>query len=141
MPTRAARHGAGSAARAGRTAGSPAPRPRRPRRLPASPPRPLPWSPRRRRRWWGRPPRPPWDREPRPSSVRPRVLRVLLAVPLIVVDTLVFSLAALVAGPLDRSGRVCSAIARSWARVLLFGLGVRVDVERSEERRVGKECR
>jgi 1-acyl-sn-glycerol-3-phosphate acyltransferase len=59
------------------------------------------------------------------------VLRIALVVPLIVADTLVFSLLAIGAGPLDRSGKFCSAIARGWARVLLFGLGVRVAVEGS----------
>jgi 1-acyl-sn-glycerol-3-phosphate acyltransferase len=60
------------------------------------------------------------------------VLRVLLAVPLIAVDTLVCGAATLAAGLVDRSGRACRAIARGWARVLLLGLGVRVDVEGDE---------
>jgi 1-acyl-sn-glycerol-3-phosphate acyltransferase len=60
------------------------------------------------------------------------VLRVLLAVPLIVADTLVCGVATLAAGLVDRSGRACRAIARGWARVLLLGLGVEVDVEGGE---------
>jgi 1-acyl-sn-glycerol-3-phosphate acyltransferase len=60
------------------------------------------------------------------------VLRVLLAVPLIAADTLVCGAATLAAGPLDRSGEACRAIARAWARVLLLGLGVRVAVEGGE---------
>jgi 1-acyl-sn-glycerol-3-phosphate acyltransferase len=57
------------------------------------------------------------------------VLRILLAVPLIAADTLVCGVATLAAGLVDRTGRACRAIARAWARVLLLGLGVRVDVE------------
>jgi 1-acyl-sn-glycerol-3-phosphate acyltransferase len=57
------------------------------------------------------------------------LLRILIAIPVIAADTLVCSLATLAAGLVDRSGRACRAIARGWARVLLFVLGVRVDVE------------
>jgi 1-acyl-sn-glycerol-3-phosphate acyltransferase len=60
------------------------------------------------------------------------VLRILLAVPLIAADTLVCGVATLAAGLVDRSGRGCRAIARVWGRVLLLGLGVRVEVEGSE---------
>jgi 1-acyl-sn-glycerol-3-phosphate acyltransferase len=59
------------------------------------------------------------------------LLRVLLAVPVIAIDTLVCGLATLAAGLFDRSGQACRAIARGWARVLLLVLGVRVDVEGS----------
>jgi 1-acyl-sn-glycerol-3-phosphate acyltransferase len=60
------------------------------------------------------------------------VLRAVLAVPLIAADTLVCGVATLVAGLVDRRGRACPAIARGWARVLLLGLGVEVDVEGSD---------
>lgn len=60
------------------------------------------------------------------------MLRILLAVPLIAADTLVCGMAILAAGLFDRSGRACRAIARGWAHVLLRGLGVRVDVEGSD---------
>ncbi len=60
------------------------------------------------------------------------MLRILLAVPLIAADTLVCGVATLAAGLFDRSGRACRAIAQGWARVLLRGLGVRVDVEGSD---------
>ena len=56
------------------------------------------------------------------------MVRVLLAVPLIALDTLVFGSAAVLAGLLDRTGRLCRHLARAWARVLLRGLGVRVEV-------------
>jgi len=56
------------------------------------------------------------------------MFRVLLAVPLIALDTLVFGGAAVLAGLLDRTGRLCRHLARAWARVLLRGLGVRVEV-------------
>lgn len=60
------------------------------------------------------------------------MLRVLLAVPLIALDTLVFGAAAMVAGLVDRNGRLGRGLARAWARLLLGGLGVRVDVTGSE---------
>ena len=56
------------------------------------------------------------------------MFRVLLAVPLIALDTLVFGSAAVLAGLLDRTGRLCRHLARAWARLLLSGLGVRVEV-------------
>ncbi|HEX9203019.1 MAG TPA: lysophospholipid acyltransferase family protein [Vicinamibacteria bacterium] len=56
------------------------------------------------------------------------MVRVLLAVPLIALDTLVFGSAAVLAGLLDRTGRLCRHLARAWARLLLRGLGVRVEV-------------
>jgi len=56
------------------------------------------------------------------------MLRVLLAVPLIALHTLVFGLAVIGIGLLDRSGRLCSGLARAWARLLLRGLGVGVEV-------------
>ena len=59
------------------------------------------------------------------------MLRIFFAFPLIAADTLVFGLAALGAGLVDRSGRACRAIAGGWARVLLRGLGVRVEVRGS----------
>jgi 1-acyl-sn-glycerol-3-phosphate acyltransferase len=56
------------------------------------------------------------------------MVRILLAIPLIALDTLVFGCVALLAGLLDRTGRLCRRIARAWARVLLLVLGVRVEV-------------
>ncbi|PYQ19033.1 MAG: 1-acyl-sn-glycerol-3-phosphate acyltransferase, partial [Acidobacteria bacterium] len=56
------------------------------------------------------------------------MFRVLLAVPLIALDTMVFGSAAVLAGLVDRTGRLCRHLARAWARVLLRGLGVRVEV-------------
>lgn len=56
------------------------------------------------------------------------MLRVLLAVPLIAFSTLGFGCAAILVGLLDRSGRRCRRLARVWARLLLRGLGVRVEV-------------
>ena len=60
------------------------------------------------------------------------MVRILLAIPLIALDTLVFGSVALLAGLLDRTGRLCRRIARAWARVLLLVLGVRVEVSGSE---------
>jgi 1-acyl-sn-glycerol-3-phosphate acyltransferase len=56
------------------------------------------------------------------------MLRVLLAVPLIAFSTLGFGCAAILVGLLDRTGRRCRRLARLWARLLLRGLGVRVEV-------------
>ena len=60
------------------------------------------------------------------------MVRILLAIPLIALDTLVFGSVALVAGLVDRTGRLCWRIARGWARVLLLVLGVRVEVSGRE---------
>jgi 1-acyl-sn-glycerol-3-phosphate acyltransferase len=60
------------------------------------------------------------------------MVRILLAIPLIALDTLVFSGAAVLAGLLDRTGGLCRRIASTWARVLLLVLGVRVDVRGGE---------
>jgi len=60
------------------------------------------------------------------------VLRILLVLPLIAAATLFFGVLSLVAGALDRSGRVCHALARAWARLLLWGLGVTVSVAGQE---------
>jgi 1-acyl-sn-glycerol-3-phosphate acyltransferase len=51
---------------------------------------------------------------------------------LIVVGTLACGVATLAAGLVDPSGRAGRVIARGWARVLLLGLGVGVDVEGAE---------
>ena len=60
------------------------------------------------------------------------MVRILLAIPLIALDTLVFGSVALLAGLVDRTGRPCRRIARAWARVLLLVLGVRVEVSGRE---------
>jgi 1-acyl-sn-glycerol-3-phosphate acyltransferase len=60
------------------------------------------------------------------------MVRIVLSIPLIALDTLVFGCVALLAGPVDRSGRLCRRVAQAWARVLLFFLGVRVEVSGSE---------
>jgi 1-acyl-sn-glycerol-3-phosphate acyltransferase len=56
-------------------------------------------------------------------------LRPLLAVPVIVVATLLLGGPALIGGLLDRSGRGSHAVARLWARVILRACGIRVDLE------------
>src|SRR5437867_8242751 len=106
----------------------------RPPPTPEGPTR-LPWSPRARPRCRRRPCplRFPPETPPPPRPTRRRAMfRVLLAVPLIALDTLVFGGAAVLAGLLDRTGRLCRHLARAWARVLLRGLGVRVEVTGSE---------
>jgi 1-acyl-sn-glycerol-3-phosphate acyltransferase len=55
-------------------------------------------------------------------------VRALLAVPVIALCTLAFGTAAVLAGLGDRSGRVGRSLARSWARIILRALGVRVEV-------------
>jgi 1-acyl-sn-glycerol-3-phosphate acyltransferase len=60
------------------------------------------------------------------------MVRILLAIPLIALDTLAFGCVALLAGLVDRTGGLCRRIARAWARVLLLGLGVRVEVSGRE---------
>src|SRR6266567_4746770 len=102
----------------------------RPPPTPAGP-TPLPWPtparPRCRRRPC--PLRFPPETLPPPRPTRRRAMvRTLLAVPLIALDTLVFGSAAVLAGLLDRTGRLCRHLARAWARLLLSGLGVRVEV-------------
>lgn len=57
------------------------------------------------------------------------MLRILVVLPLIAGATLVFGVLSLLFGVLDRSGRVCHALARRWSRLLLDGLGVRVRVQ------------
>ncbi len=52
-----------------------------------------------------------------------------MAVPLILVATLVLGIPALVLGLLDRSGRWPHAIARGWARLVLGACGIHVVVE------------
>src|SRR6266581_4497438 len=104
----------------------------RPPPTPEGPTR-LPWSPRARPRCRHRPCplRFPPETPPPPRLTRSAsgpMVRVLLAVPLIALDTLVFGSAAVVAGLLDRTGRLCRRLARAWARVLLRGLGVRFEV-------------
>jgi 1-acyl-sn-glycerol-3-phosphate acyltransferase len=59
-------------------------------------------------------------------------VRALLAVPVIALSTLAFGAAAVVGGLFDRSGRLGRGLARSWARIILRALGVRVDVAGSE---------
>jgi 1-acyl-sn-glycerol-3-phosphate acyltransferase len=56
------------------------------------------------------------------------MVRILLAIPLIALDTLVFGCVALLVGLVDSTGRLCRRIARAWALVLLRVLGVRVEV-------------
>jgi 1-acyl-sn-glycerol-3-phosphate acyltransferase len=59
-------------------------------------------------------------------------VRALLAVPVIALCTLAFGAAAVLAGLGDRSGRLARRLARSWARIILRALGVRVEVGGSE---------
>ena len=59
-------------------------------------------------------------------------MRALLAVPVIALCTLAFGTAAVVGGLCDRSGRLGRGLARSWARIILGTLGVRVEVVGSE---------
>jgi 1-acyl-sn-glycerol-3-phosphate acyltransferase len=61
------------------------------------------------------------------------VLRILLVLPLIAGATLVFGLLSLLFGALDRSGGLCHSLARTWSRLLLWGLGVTVSVEGAGE--------
>jgi len=56
-------------------------------------------------------------------------LRALVAVPVILVATLVLMGPALLVGVFDRSGHSAHAIARSWARIVLRACGVSVEVE------------
>jgi len=60
------------------------------------------------------------------------LVRVLAAVPLLALDTLVFGAATLVAGVVDRTGRTCRRLAGTWGRIVLVGLGVRVEVSGAE---------
>lgn len=60
------------------------------------------------------------------------MLRSLLAVPVIVVVTLVLAVPALVLGVLDPSGRMPHLVARGWAAFILMTLGVRVEVSGHE---------
>ena len=61
------------------------------------------------------------------------MLRILLVLPLIVASILVFGVLSLLFGVLDRTGRVCHSLARTWSRLLLWGLGVNVRVQGAEE--------
>lgn len=54
------------------------------------------------------------------------MLRTIAAIPLVALWTLGFSILGLVAGLLDRTGRLPHRLARVWARVLLAICGVRV---------------
>lgn len=54
------------------------------------------------------------------------MLRVLFAVPLFALCTLVLGVPTLMAGALDRSGRMAHAVVRLWARIVLTACGVRV---------------
>jgi len=60
------------------------------------------------------------------------VVRAFLAVPLIALGTLVLGGPAIVAGLLDRTGRLVHGMARLWARLALGALGVRVRVGGAE---------
>jgi 1-acyl-sn-glycerol-3-phosphate acyltransferase len=60
------------------------------------------------------------------------VLRVALAVPLILIDTLILGLPALLLGVLDRTGSAPHRIACHWARFILGACGVKVTVEGRE---------
>jgi 1-acyl-sn-glycerol-3-phosphate acyltransferase len=60
------------------------------------------------------------------------MVRVLFTVPLIAVDTVLFCGVALLVGAVDRTGRACRWLGLAWARVMLAGLGVRVDVVGTE---------
>ena len=60
------------------------------------------------------------------------MLRALLAVPVIVVVTVVLAVPALVLGILDPTGRSPHRVARAWAAFVLLTLGVRVAVSGSE---------
>jgi 1-acyl-sn-glycerol-3-phosphate acyltransferase len=65
--------------------------------------------------------------------VRPGLpLRALAAVPLIAVSTLVLGALAILAGLVDRRGRISRALGRAWARFVLAALGVRVEVHGAE---------
>lgn len=57
------------------------------------------------------------------------MLRLFLAVPMVVLYTVVFALPVLVAGAIDRSGALVHAMARAWSRLVLWSCGVRVRVE------------
>jgi len=60
------------------------------------------------------------------------VLRVALAVPLILIDTLILGVPALILGVLDPSGLAPHRVASHWARFILRSCGVRVVVEGRE---------
>jgi 1-acyl-sn-glycerol-3-phosphate acyltransferase len=62
-----------------------------------------------------------------------RLRAYLLIDPLIVVATLVFGIASMLASTFDKKGRTQHAIARLWARILLAGSGARVRVEGLEK--------
>lgn len=56
------------------------------------------------------------------------MLRILVAIPLAVLYTLLLGIPVLLAGAFDRSGRLPFSLVRLWARLLLRTAGVRVDV-------------
>jgi 1-acyl-sn-glycerol-3-phosphate acyltransferase len=56
------------------------------------------------------------------------VLRILIAIPLAVSYTLLLGIPVLLAGALDRSGRLSFFLVRLWARAVLGTAGVRVEV-------------
>jgi 1-acyl-sn-glycerol-3-phosphate acyltransferase len=57
------------------------------------------------------------------------VLRVLLGCVLVVVETAILGLPCLLVGLLDRSGRLSHGIVRLWGRLVLWALGIHVEVE------------
>ena len=60
------------------------------------------------------------------------MLRALLAVPVIVVVTVILAVQALILGLVDSTGRLPHLIARGWASFILKTLGVRVEVSGQE---------
>lgn len=64
-------------------------------------------------------------------------MRFYLAAPFVVLVTVLCSVVALVAGLVDRSGRLYFALMRFWARTLLLLFGIRVSVNGTEHVRKG----
>src|ERR1017187_7148439 len=64
---------------------------------------------------------------------RSRLRAYLLIDPLIVVTTLAFGVASMLASTFDKRGRTQHAIARLWARILLAVSGARIRVEGLEK--------
>jgi 1-acyl-sn-glycerol-3-phosphate acyltransferase len=64
-------------------------------------------------------------------------LRALAAIPFIALFTVIFGLLAILAGLVDRRGRIPRALGRAWARSVLLTLGVGVEVAGADQAPAG----